>query len=156
MTYKTLLLSAFLVPMSTLSMEQIDVKKSSSEMNDDYEFKLLKLSSIGKMLQEKEELIESLILRISALRTEKEAKGFDQTINDLEKHVSTALIGNEESVRVLTKAYVLKKNNSEAVDKLETGLIQIGVERIIWKLLIEDYKKCLLELFEINRDRNSN
>lgn len=155
MKFKSLTLSIFLIPFTLFGNSTERIQELNTELSN----KRLILSDMGKKIAKQEEAIESMIFKMSAIwesilapLNEQEKKEFNTEISNFTKHTRQVLRGEKDSKQFLIQELFQNAKSNYALGRIKSWQIRIEVEWDIWRNLFEDYEKCLLEFFEIDRE----
>jgi hypothetical protein len=153
---------ALLVPFSIFSNgnneNNYTIEQRIQALNSERLDKLLLISDLGKKIAEQEQLIESMIFKMSDVwqrllepLNDQEKKLFNEEISAFAEHTNQVSLGEKDSKQFLIKELFKNPKGNYALGRIKSWQIRIEVEWDIWKNLFENYEKCLLDLFQILR-----
>lgn len=161
MTYKNIFLGALLVPFAIFSNSDIDAH--IQELKRAQHEKELKLSEIGKIILEKEEMIDSIRSKsisvyslICALLNDQEKKEFMEEVEIFEEDLDKAFIAKEDLKQLFEQEFINRgKSNEDQIARVKSSIIRYKMEYNFLKGLFKNYEKCLEELIKINIELDS-
>ena len=151
MTYKGILLSALLVPVSTMYCFQ-DVDLQLQNLNNAQIKKLQELSNISVKIAAKQDLIESWRLQIEPIleSLEKaERQVLEDSLGDFLQEMDRAFCESKDIKGLLTKDFSIGDNTKYAFNFIKVSVIRICLERALMANLVSHYERCLQELIEM-------
>jgi hypothetical protein len=148
MTYKGMLLSALLVPISTIySIQDLDLHLQN--LNDRQLAKLQELSDLSVKIAEKQALIESWDeqMRTLAGESEESYKELDASLDSFSSNFERAFCEDKDVKTLLTGNFSVA--NKYEFDFIKVFLVRRYFERVLIVNLVARYEKCLQELVEM-------
>lgn len=149
MIYKNIFLSAFLVPVA-IANSGANVEIKIQKLREDLIPKELDLSKIGKEIEQQEELIASMMVKVKEAMSrvlesldEQQQKDFQQEINAFLERTNNALAIPNVKNFLIHELFSDTTINSDDIERIKSLLIRRIIEKEILKRLVRRYEEHL-------------